>query len=90
MQTFLLIDSINAMGLMNAIAIGNRVARVCTAALNRRATDASALPTAAKLRWGPRFPSTVNRVGNPLCRVRGVKVIGSCFFARSLSEVLPF
>ena len=38
------------------VAFGNRLALVCTALLNRRATDASALPTGTKFRRGPSMP----------------------------------
>ena len=39
-------------------AVCSAVAKVDTALLNRRATRVSALPTAAKLRWGPQVGST--------------------------------
>ena len=47
------------------VAFGNRIAKVDTTPLNRRATDASALPIAN---------ITLVYAGDPLCRMRGIKV----------------
>ena len=53
------------------VAFGNRCALVYTAPLNKRATDASALPIAN---------TALVYAGDPLCRLRGFKLLNDSFF----------
>ena len=52
------------------VAFGNRCALVYTAPLNKRATDASALPIAN---------TTLVYAGDPLCRLRGFKLLNDSY-----------